>query len=53
MISKRFKVLNKGNTNSDTIRHHRRLSVMPSLGIIIHPFQLPAGWNFSRQNNFT
>jgi hypothetical protein len=28
-------------------RHHNRPSMMQSL-VIIHPFQLPAGWNFSR-----
>jgi hypothetical protein len=52
MITKRFRVLNSGNTNSDTLRHHRRSSVAPSLGVI-HPFQLPVGWNLSRPNNFT
>jgi hypothetical protein len=35
------------------IRHHRRPSVMPSLGVIIHLLQLPAGWNLTRPNNFT
>jgi hypothetical protein len=44
---------NSGSTNSDTIRHHRRPSVMPSLGVIIHPFQLPVGWNLTRANHFT
>jgi hypothetical protein len=24
---------------------------MPSLVVIIHPFQLPAGWNFTGPNN--
>jgi hypothetical protein len=28
-------------------KYHRRLSMMQSL-IIIHPFQLLAGWNFSK-----
>jgi hypothetical protein len=27
--------------------------MMPSLGVIIHPFQLPAGWNLTGPNNFT
>jgi hypothetical protein len=26
---------------------------MPLLGVIIHPFQLPARWNLTRTNNFT
>jgi hypothetical protein len=44
---------NSGSTNSDTIRHHKRPFVMPLLDVIIHPFQLPAGWNLTRPNNFT
>jgi hypothetical protein len=28
-------------------KYHRRLSMMQSL-VIIHPFQLLAGWNFSK-----
>jgi hypothetical protein len=31
-------------------KHHKRPSVMPSL-VVIHPFQLPAGWNLTRLNN--
>jgi hypothetical protein len=27
--------------------------MMPLLGVIIHPFQLPAGWNLTEPNNFT
>jgi hypothetical protein len=27
--------------------------MMPLLGVVIHPFQLPAGWNLTRPNNFT
>jgi hypothetical protein len=26
---------------------------MPSLGVILHPFQLPTKWNLTRPNNFT
>jgi hypothetical protein len=44
---------NNGSTNSDTMWHHWRPSVMPLLGANIHPFQLPAGWNLTRPNNFT
>jgi hypothetical protein len=44
---------NSRSTISDTICHHRRPSVMPLLGVVIHPFQLPAGWNLARPNNFT
>jgi hypothetical protein len=44
---------NSGSTNRDTICHHRRPSVMPLLGVVIHPFQLPAGWNLTMPNNFT
>jgi hypothetical protein len=27
--------------------------MMPLHGVIIHPFQPPAGWNLTRPNNFT
>jgi hypothetical protein len=46
-------IKNSGSTNGDTIRHHRRPSVMPLFGVIIHPFQLPARWNLTRPNNFS
>jgi hypothetical protein len=44
---------NSGSTISGTIRHQTRPSMMPLLGVVIHPFQLPAGWNLTRPNNFT
>jgi hypothetical protein len=52
MMSRSSEFLNSGNTNNDKIRHHRRPSVMPSLSVIIHPFQLPARWNLTKPNNF-
>jgi hypothetical protein len=52
VISSEF-IENRGSTNSDMICHHRRPSVMPLLGVVIHPFQLPAGWNLTRTNNYT
>jgi hypothetical protein len=42
---------NSGNKiNYHDGKHHKRLSVMPSL-VVIHPIQLPAGWNLTRSNN--
>jgi hypothetical protein len=50
MISKGSEFKNSGKINLQYDRHHRRPSMMPSL-IVIHPFQLPAGWNLTRTNN--